>query len=538
MLFTSFEFIAFMAVVILAYYLVPKKAQWPLLLVASYIFYWSDDPMYLLFIGVTTVSTYAVSRLLEKVNAEQKAYLQAHKTELDKEQKKAYKAKMKAKKWHLLLLCLIFNLGILSVTKYTNFVITNINAFLSGTSKLSLVDMIVPMGISYYTFQSMGYIIDVYRDKQPAQKNLFKLALFVSFFPQLAQGPISRYGDLSKTLYEPHHFERKTVSYGLMRILWGYFKKMVIADRLVTGVLALVHGQELITSAGKVWMDYNGAYVFVAMLFYAFQLYCDFTGGIDITIGIAQTMGIKVAENFNLPYFSKNIKEYWNRWHITMGTWFTDYIFYPISVCKPMLKLSKWSREHLGPAVGKRVTVYLSSFAVWLTTGIWHGAAWNFIVWGLANWVVIMVSQELEPLYAKFHGKFKLKGKAPYEVFQIVRTILLMSMIRMFDCYQDVPLTFKKVGGIFTTFNWGYLFNGSLLQIGLSTADYILLAVCLLIVFSVSLYKYRTDKSVRDTLYRHSTLFYSVMGLLFVVILVFGAYGIGFDASKFIYGAF
>lgn len=528
MLFTSSEFIAFMAVVLLAYYLVPKKWQWPLLLVASYIFYWCASPWYLLFIGVTTVSTYAVSRLLERVNATQKAYLAEHKAELDKEAKKAYKAKMKAKKWHLLLLCLIFNLGILSVTKYTNFVITNINAFLSGSSKLALVDMIVPLGISFYTFQSMGYIIDVYRDKQPAQKNFFKLALFVSFFPQLAQGPISRYGDLSKTLYEPHRFERKTVSYGLMRILWGYFKKVVIADRLVTGVIALVGGQQ-----------YNGAYVFAAMLFYAFQLYCDFTGGIDITIGIAQTMGITLTENFNLPYFSKNIKEYWNRWHITMGSWFTDYIFYPISVCKPMLKLSKWSREHLGPAVGKRVTVYLSSFAVWLTTGIWHGAAWNFIVWGVMNWVVIMASQELEPLYAKFHNRFKVKGKAPYEVFQIVRTILLMSAIRMFDCYRDVPLTFKKVGSIFTTFNWNVLFDGSLLNIGLSMADFWVLLAGLVIVFGVSLYKYRSGKSVRDSLYtKHQTLFYVLMAVLLVLILIFGAYGIGFDSSQFIYSQF
>ena len=517
-----------MAVVLLAYYLVPKKAQWPLLLVASYVFYWCASPWYLLFIGVTTVSTYGISRLLERVNNTQKAYLAAHKAELDKEQKKAYKAKMKAKKWHLLLLCLIFNLGILSVTKYTNFVITNINAFLSGSSKLALVDMIVPLGISFYTFQSMGYIIDVYRDKQSAQKNFFKLALFVSFFPQLAQGPISRYGDLSKTLYEPHHFERKTVSYGLMRILWGYFKKVVIADRLVTGVIALVGGEQ-----------YNGAYVFVAMLFYAFQLYCDFTGGIDITIGIAQTMGIHLTENFNLPYFSKNIKEYWNRWHITMGSWFTDYIFYPISVCKPMLKLSKWSREHLGAAVGKRVTVYLSSFAVWLTTGIWHGAAWNFIVWGIMNWVVIMASQELEPLYAKFHSRFRVKGKAPYEVFQIIRTILLMSAIRMFDCYRDVPLTFKKVGSIFTTFNWNVLFDGSLLEVGLSVADYGVLLAGLAIVFGVSLYKYRSGKSVRDGLYaRHQTLFYALMGVLLVLILIFGTYGIGFNASQFIYSQF
>ena len=527
MLFTSYTFIAFMAVVLLLYYLVPKKRQWPLLLVASYIFYWCADPMYLLFIGVTTVSTYLISRWLEKVNTQQKTYLKEHKAELSKEEKKAYKNKMKKKKWRILLLCLIFNLGILSVTKYTNFVITNINSFLSGENRLSLVDMIVPMGISFYTFQTMSYIIDVYRDKQPVEKNPFKLALFVSFFPQLVQGPISRFGDLSKTLYEPHKFDGRTFSYGLMRILWGYFKKMVIADRLITGVTALIGSTE-----------YTGTYVFVAMLFYAFQLYCDFTGGIDITIGIAQAMGIKLAENFNLPYFSRNIKEYWNRWHITMGTWFTDYIFYPISVCNPMLKLSKWSREHLGQAVGKRVTVYLSSFAVWLTTGIWHGAAWNFIVWGLANWVVIMVSQELEPLYEKFHNKFHFKGKPWYTVFEVVRTILLMSAIRMFDCYRDVPLTFKMVGSMFTRFNVNVLWDGSLLQLGLSGADYILLAVCLLIVLGVSLFKVKFG-SVRDVLYaKPKALFYGVMVVLFVTIIIFGAYGIGFDSSQFIYNQF
>lgn len=534
--FVSFEFIAFVAVLFVAYYLLPKKWQWPLLLIASVAAFVYADWRNLIFIGVTAITTYGCALWMEKINTTQKEYLQAHKAELDKEQKKAYKARMKSRKWAVLLGGLLLNLGILAVTKYTNFAIDTINGFLNGGYKLiRFENLFIPIAISYYTFQSVGYIIDVYRDKQPAQKNFFKLALFVSFFPQLVQGPISRYGDMSKTLFEPHRFDGKTVSYGLMRILWGYFKKVVIADRLVTAVLALAHGQEV----GRVWMDYNGAYVFVAMLFYAFQLYCDFTGGIDITIGIAQTLGINLAENFNLPYFSKNIKEYWNRWHITMGSWFTDYIFYPISVCKPMLKLSKWSREHLGQAVGKRVTVYLSSFAVWLTTGIWHGAAWNFIVWGLVNWVVIMASQELEPLYDKFHSRFKLKGKAPYEVFQIIRTVLLMSAIRMFDVYQDVPLTFKKVGSIFTTFNWGQLFNGSMLQLGLSAADYWLLLAALVVVFCVSLYKYRTDKSVRDTLYTKCPwLFYGLMGTLLVAILIFGAYGIGFDASRFIYSQF
>jgi hypothetical protein len=179
MLFTSYEFVAFLAIVFVLYYAVPKRAQWPLLLVFSYVFYYLADPRYLIFILVTTVSTYLISLQMEKVNDAQNAYLAEHKAELSREEKKAYKAKMKAKKWRFLLICLFLNIGILAVTKYTNFVITNINSFLSDASKLSAVDMVIPMGISFYTFQTMGYIIDVYRGKQEAQKNPFKLALFV-----------------------------------------------------------------------------------------------------------------------------------------------------------------------------------------------------------------------------------------------------------------------------------------------------------------------------------------------------------------------
>ena len=221
-----------------------------------------------------------------------------------------------------------------------------------------------------------------------------------------------------------------------------------------------------------------------------------------------------------------------------MGTWFTDYIFYPISVCGPMLKLSKWSRNHLGQAIGKRVTVYLSSFVVWFTTGLWHGAAWNFIVWGLMNFVVIMISQELEPLYEKFHKRFHVKGKLPYEVFQVIRTILLMSCIRMFDCYRDVPLTFKMVGSMFTDFNWHVLVDGSLLNLGLTMADYGVLIVGFIIVLTVSLVKVKVG-SVREALYeKPAILYFGIMALLFVGILVFGAYGVGYDSSQFIYNQF
>lgn len=528
MLFNSAQFVLFLVCVLVLYYLVPKKMQWPLLLVSSYAFYAIADWRYLLFIAVTTLSVYAVALKVDNINKTQKEYIKQNKNSLSKEEKQAYKNKMKAKRWKWLLLGLLFNIAILSVTKYTNFVINNINSLFSGTASLKTVDLIIPMGISFYTFQSLGYIIDVYRGKQDAQRNLAKMALFVSFFPQLVQGPISRYGDLAPTLFAEHKFERKTVSYGVMRILWGYFKKVVIADRLITGVTTLVGETD----------TYTGAYVFIAMLFYAFQLYCDFTGGIDITIGIAEAMGIKLAENFNLPYFSKNIKEYWNRWHITMGSWFTDYIFYPISVCGPMLKLSKWSRTHLPKAIGKRVTVYLASFAVWLTTGIWHGAAWNFIVWGLMNFAVIMISQELEPLYAKFHKRVHIKEKCFYGVFEILRTILLMSAIRMFDCYRNVPLTFAMLGSMFTDFNIGEIFGGSLLNIGLSLSDYVILLVGFAVVLSVSIIKAKTGE-IRERLYtKPFGAFYHIMAVLLIVILVFGAYGEGYDASQFIYNQF
>ncbi len=530
MLFTSYEFLGFLAAVFLLYYLVPKRFQWGLLLVFSYLFYFIAGPSYLLYIAATTVTVYFTACRIGKIGEIQKAYIKAGKETLSKEERKAYKEKMKGRQWKWLLACLLLNLGILAVVKYTNFAISNVNGLLrfAGSAKqFGFLDIALPMGISFYTFQALGYLIDVYRGTVPAEKNPFKLALFVSFFPQLVQGPISRFGDLAKSLFSQHAFCGKTVSYGLQRILWGYFKKMVVADRILAGVNTLIRDTDA----------YRGAYVFVGMLFYALELYADFTGGIDITIGIAETLGITVKENFNRPYFSKSIKEYWRRWHITMGTWFTDYIFYPISVCKPMLKFSRFARAHFGEAVGKRMPVYLSSFAVWLATGVWHGASWNFIVWGLGNWAVIMVSQELEPLYARFHKRFPVQGKFGFKLFQVIRTVLLMSCLRTFDCYRNVPLTFRMFGTMFTEGNWQILWDGSLLRIGLGGLDYILLALGVLLLTAVSLLQ--RSGSVRDKIAaKPYPVRFLVWYGLFLVVLLAGAYGAGYDASQFIYNQF
>ncbi len=525
MSFVTIEFLLFLAILLLLYYLLPKKLQWGLLLVGSLCFYAFSGWKNLIFILVTAFSTYGSALLIERIFLRQDAYLKEHKQELSREEKKAYKKKNEGRARGLLILCLIFNLGILGVIKYTDFIIGNINGIF-GT-KIGFMEFLLPLGISFYMFQSLGYVIDVYRRKYPAEKNAGKALLFTSFFPQLIQGPISRYDDLSQTLYGEHKFDSSEFFYGFLRVMWGFLKKLVIADRLAPAIVTLTQNTD----------RYTGAYVMVAIIFYAVQLYGDFTGGIDITIGVARMFGIQVAENFDRPYFSKNVAEYWRRWHITMGTWFKDYIFYPLSVSGWMLKLSKWSRKHLGTAIGKRIPVYLATMIVWFATGVWHGAAWNFIVWGMLNCLVLLVSQEFDPLYQRFHKRVSFSNTKLYDGFQILRTFLLMGMIRILDVYRDVPLTFRMVGSLFTTPNWGELSRDSFLGLGLTGWDYLVVIMGAVLMFVVSLIRGKGD--ARTILSgKPPVLRYGILWALILIVVVFGAYGIGFDASKFIYNQF
>ncbi len=529
MLFTSYTFILFLAILLILYYLIPKKFQWMLLLAGSIVFYCYSGWDNAAFMAVTILATWYFSNKIGQLHRQQEVYLKENKALLSKEEKKAYKDQVKARQKRLLLICLGIDLGILAVLKYTNFAISNVNSLLRlfQAGELQFLDLVLPMGISFYTFQTVGYLTDVYRGKYEPQQNLAKLALFVSFFPQLVQGPISRYDDLSKTLYAEHPFDGRTISFGLQRVLWGFFKKLVIADRILVAVNTITKNPE----------QYQGIFVLVGMLFYAVQLYADFTGGIDITIGIAQMFGIRLQENFQRPFFSKSITEYWRRWHITMGTWFRDYVFYPISISTPMLNLSKNSRAKLGEKIGKRVPVYLSSITVWFATGIWHGASWNFIVWGLMNCLVIIVSQECEPLYERFHNRFNVRENFLFRLFQVVRTFLLMCSLRILDCYRDVGVSFRMFGTLFTKWNFKEVFSGALLELGLKRADYVvlLLGVAAMIIFSLL----QRSGSLREKLSaRPFFVRYAVYIVLLISVITFGAYGIGYDSNQFIYNQF
>ena len=522
MLFTSYEFIGFIFALAILYYVFPKKLQWMLLLLFSYLFYWIANPIYLIYIAVTTVTIWGCGRMIERNFATQSEYLKANKESLTKEEKKAYKNRKKSARGRWLLLGVLVNLGILAVVKYTDFIV----GIFTGKG-LGFMDLAVPMGISFYTFQAIGYLIDVKRGTVKAEKNLFKFALFVSFFPQLVQGPISRFGDLSQTLYAEHRFDWTNVSYGIERIMWGFFKKLIIADRVAPAVNVLISDVSV----------YHGAYAFVGMVLYTLELYADFTGGIDVTIGVAQMLGIRVTENFNRPYFSTSLKEYWRRWHITMCQWFREFVFYPVSTSKAIQGLAKFSRKHFGDNIGKKLPVYVSTFVVWFATGIWHGASWNFIVWGLLNWLILMVSEELEPLYDKFHGQFRFSNTIGYRIFMGLRTLLLICVLNMFDCYVSVSETFHAFLTMFTSANYSIFTTGELLNLGVSALDYIILLCGVVVMLIVSMVQVKG--SVRDQIAaKPYPVRFVIWFALFLVILLVGAYGIGYDSSQFIYNRF
>ena len=525
MLFTSWAFLLFLAVLVPLYYLVPKRVQWIVLLLANAVFVGFAGLTGAIYLTATIVTVYLATRAIDALFRKQKETIAAMKATHTKEERKKTRLGFERKRRIVLIACLCVNVGILFVLKY-GAAIGRLSASLLHTPAFGQ-ELALTMGISFYTFSSIGYLLDVYRETVEAQKNPFKLALFISFFPLLVQGPISRYDILGEQLLAPHTFSGERFLSGALRITWGYWKKLIVADRLLVAVKALCARPQV----------YCGDFVFVEMLLYAACLYADFTGGIDITIGIGEWFGVTVEENFFRPYFSKNISEYWRRWHMTLGEWFKRYVYYPLSVSKPMRMLSQKSRK-LGVGVSRRLPVYLATLLVWALTGVWHGSNWTFLVWGLLNGIVILLSEECKPLYARFHARFpRLTESVFYRGFTVIRTVLLLSSLRLLDCYATVKDAFGAFFSMFTTWNWGAVFRGGIQSLGLSWADYGVALFGVLAMFALSMAQRKAP--IRKRIMAHGTTA-SVCVLLVLIgtILVFGRYGFGFDAGQFIYNRF
>ncbi|MCR5000474.1 MAG: MBOAT family protein [Lachnospiraceae bacterium] len=544
MSFISITFALFVACVLAVYYIFPKKIRWVVLLVASYVFYtWTgfDNIAYIL---ITTVSAYICAMLIEKRSAEQKKYLSENKESLTKEEKKAYKAGVKKKQKLILAAGLLINFGILVYLKYADWAIAYINLFrlnrFGRTDFIPFKNYVIPLGISFYTFQTMGYLIDIYYGKYERECNFFKFALFTSFFPQIIQGPISRFGELAPELYKEVTFDFDRIKSGFYRIMWGLFKKLVIADRLAAYVSDTIAQRE----------TYKGFYILLAVFFYSMQIYGDFSGGIDVALGVAEMFGIRLAENFNRPFFSKSISEYWTRWHITLGTWFKDYIFYPLSLNKGIIKLGKKCREAgsslgdkknalAGPVtwLGKRIPIYIPMFIVWFTTGMWHGSQNRYVVWGLFNCFFIILGTELEPVSQRIVEKHKLNEAGfMMRAYRVIKTFWLMSFLRIFDISKDVPSAFNAFRLIFTDWS-SFRLETVYENLSLPKEDFIVAVIAILVMFAFDLVQRKG--SVRERIFRLPVpAQWVVLSLLIVAVSVLGYYGPGYDAGSFIYGAF
>ena len=521
MLFTSYSFIGFTGVLLSVYYLVPRRLQWIILLISSCVFYWVTNPASLIYVSFTAFTIWGCAIMIDRDYGIQNEYIRLNKGTISKEDQKAFKARHKMIREIWTSFGIFLNIGILIVTKYFSFL-----AGLFTVQQNHFTDIIVPLGISFYSLQAVGYLIDVKRGTIKAEGNLFKMLLFVSFFPQVIQGPISRFSDLSVSLFGEHEPERKEINFALQRILWGYFKKLIVADRIAPAVITLVSDPA----------KYRGAYVIVALVLYTIELYADFTGGIDISIGVAGILGVKVTENFRRPYFSTSLKEYWRRWHITMSQWFREFVFYPVSTSKLVQGISKFARKHLGNR-GKKVPVYFSSFIVWVATGLWHGANWTFIIWGMLNWLILTVSEELEPVYAAFHKKVGFSNSYGYKVFMCFRTILLICILNLFDCYSSVRDTISVLASIITETELGELFSDKMLTIGMSGLDYVIVLAGVFVMLAVSLIQEKGD--VREYICKMPyAIRFAIWFALFLSVLLIGAYGIGYDANQFIYNRF
>lgn len=538
MSYTSLNFAYFVAIVASVYFLFPvKKYQWTVLLAASYVFYLFTGFKFAAFLITTTATTYAAALVIDNIAAKAKAELKAHKADWDKQQKKEFKERIGKKKRIIMLCTVVLNLGILAFLKYFNFLAGSLNDLLSGTSlSIPTLKLFLPLGISFYTFQSVGYLVDVYREKISAERNIAKLALFVSYFPQIIQGPISFYDQLAHQLYEPHSFNFTRLKYGCELILWGLVKKVVIADRAIMTINAVVDA----------YTDYSGTTILFALILYALQLYADFSGGIDISRGVSQILGIDMIQNFRRPYFALTIDEYWRRWHISLGAWMKEYVFYPIALSKRFtgvtkkIRGTKFGATTFGAHVAKVLPTSFASLIVFLLVGIWHGASWKYVAFGLWNGGVIMLSTLLEPAFLSVNKSLKIRTESFFfRLFQMGRTFVIVLIGYIFD----IAPSFRAAMEMFAAMIARQNIRGAMADISvfdLTKKDYLVLILGVIVMFFVSLIQEKNpDTTLRQLLDRKPFILrYLLILVAIMVLLVFGIYGPGFNPAEFVYMQF
>lgn len=528
----SFSFVAFLAAALLIYFLMPAKFQWIALLVISYCFYLFAGVRAVIFILITTATTFFAGRRIGQINDEfdvAVATYQGPNPKMTREEKKALKAEEDKRKKVIMVLTLLLNFGILIALKYINPLVDLLNWLCSLVHlnyEMPHMSMIIPLGISYYTFQAMGYIIDLYRRKFKPEQHFGHFMLFISFFPQLVQGPISRYNEFADQLIAPHTFDYTRVKHGIQLSLWGLFKKLVISDRLAIITATIFKSPDI----------YGGFYLAVATVLSMLQLYTDFSGGIDIMRGAAETFGIIMPENFTRPFFATNLSEYWRRWHITLNNWWRDYIFYPMSLSRPFQLFGKAMKKVVGDNFGKKLPILLSVIIIRVINSIWHGATGSSILGGIYYGLLLALSFYFEPQIKNLTQRLKINTEClSWKIFQCVRTFLLIAAPRLVVNARSVSEGAYYFKCLFSTYNPWILFDGSLYQLGVSEQQLRIVSIALLVLLVVSSLQEK-GYCIRDELDKQNIVFRGLVYLIFIfAIILYGVYGPGYNASAFMY---
>lgn len=531
----SIPFFVFVLVGLLCYYLTPDKHKWKTLLIVSLSYYLIICNKYILYMLVTILTTYFGTCKIEQIYTQMHQTIKENKGVWEREKRVAYKKSMEARAKRTMLFIIILNFGILGVVKYAGFVTDtffSICHVFGLQTKAPDFQFLLPLGISFYTFQTMGYVIDVYNEKFPAEKNLGKVALFVSFFPQIIQGPIAMYSDLAVQLYEPHKFDLEKMKRAGLLVLWGLFKKLVIADRAVLLI------NEVTADSSK----YKGTFVLLAALLYALQLYTDFSGGIDIVRGIGEMFGITMAQNFRRPYFSLSLTEYWHRWHITLGNWVRTYVFYPLSISKRFINMGKWMNKHWNRHFAKVIPTSLASLITFLIIGIWHGANAKYVAFGLWNGLVIMIIELVQPITQKVKELLHIKDESKlFHLVCILWTFLLVLVGYYFDIARDFTDAIQMMSRSITDVHFADLkkLPEVLLTCGLDLKDFTFILFFGFVLFLVSYVQEKKEIEIREwILSRRLIPRWIILYVCMLIVIILGFYGFGINPADFVYMQF
>lgn len=492
MLFNSLHFLLFFPLVVGIYFLVPRRVRWIWLLVSSYYYYMSWNTKYALLLAGSTAVTWLSGLLIER-----------------------WREHPVRQKWTVAL-SFLSNLAILFVFKYFHFGLSALNRVLR-VLHLSVIEssfsVLLPVGISFYILQALSYTMDVYRGDVKVEKNILKYALFVSFFPQLVAGPIERSRDLLPQILEGHDFDFDRIKHGLWLMLWGYFQKLVIADRLAIFVNTVYGDPSNYLHGGIVNLT--------ALIFFAFQTYADFAGYSNLALGAAEVLGFRLTTNFVRPFFSVNITEFWTRWHVSLSRWFVSYLYIPLG----------------GNRVGK-LRYYCNLMIVFLASGLWHGANWTFLVWGGINGLISITERLLTPLWRKMKNTLGFNDRAALmKCVQSGYVIFMFGLVQVFFRSETLGQAADFLKGMLRL-NPYDLFNGRLFEFGMDRANFILAVLALLVQFTVSFLQ-RGGRSLRAQLDAQPLILrWGLVLAAIAAVVFFGIYGPGFDASQFIYFQF